>query len=420
MDMSDAALPLTGIKVADFSWFGAGPICATAMGYFGADVVRVESETRVDGLRTVLPFATGKLGYNVSGWFNNYNAGKWSITLNLNTPRGTELAHDLVRWADVFLTNFTPSVIERWSLTYDDLVKVKPDIIAAYQPMQGFKGPHRDFLGFGAVLTPIAGFSHLCGFPNRPPVGLGTNYPDYVINPIHTLTAILAALRYRRKTGKGQRIVLAQVESAACALGPAIMDYTVNGRVQTRAGNRSPYAAPHGAFPCLPNKGAGFMGTDEERWCVIAVYTDEEWDALCRVMGDPEWTRDERFATFRGRKENEDEMERLIGAWTGDKTPEEVMERLQAAGVPAAIVQNARDMLERDPHMKERDYYAYLDHPEAGRTAYDTPGFRLSKVQGGFRSPAPCLGEHTEYVCKEILHLSDEEIAQLLIDEVLR
>jgi benzylsuccinate CoA-transferase BbsF subunit len=325
-----------------------------------------------------------------------------------------------VRWADVFLTNFTPSVIERWSLTYDDLVKVKPDIIAAYQPMQGFQGPHRDFLGFGAVLTPIAGFSHLCGFPNRPPVGLGTNYPDYVINPIHTLTAILAALRYRRKTGKGQRIVLAQVESAACALGPAIMDYTVNGRVQTRAGNRSPYAAPHGAFPCLPNKGAGFMGTDEERWCVIAVYTDEEWNALCRVMGDPEWTRDECFATFRGRKENEDEMERLIGEWTSEKTPEEVMESLQAAGVPAAIVQNARDMLERDPHMKERDYYAYLDHPEAGRTAYDTPGFRLSKVQGAFRSPACCLGEHTEYVCKEILKLSDEEIAQLLIDEVLK
>jgi benzylsuccinate CoA-transferase BbsF subunit len=420
MDMSTATLPLTGVKVADFSWFGAGPICAAVMGYFGADVVRVESETRVDGLRTVLPFATGKTGYNVSGWFNNYNAGKWSITLNLNTPRGRELAHELVRWADVFLTNFTPSVIERWSLTYEGLVKVKPDIIAAYQPMQGFRGPHRDFLGFGAVLTPTAGFSHLSGFPHRPPVGLGTNYPDYVINPIHTLTAILAALRYRRKTGKGQRIALAQVESAACALGPALMDYTVNGRVQTRAGNRSPYAAPHGAFSCLPIKGAGFMGTDEERWCVIAVYTDAEWDALCHVMGDPEWSRDKRFATFRGRKEHEDELEKLIEGWTSTKTPEEVMESLQIAGVPAAIVQNARDMLERDPHMKERDYYAYLDHPEAGRTAYDTPGFRLSKVQGGFRSPACCLGEHTEYVCKEILHLSDEEIAQLLIDEVLK
>jgi len=420
MDMSSAALPLTGVKVADFSWFGAGPICAAAMGYFGADVVRVESETRVDGLRTILPFATGKTGYNVSGWFNNYNAGKWSITLNLNTPRGRELAHDLVRWADLFLTNFTPSVIERWSLTYEDLVKVKPDIIAAYQPMQGFRGPHRDFLGFGAVLTPTAGFSHLTGFPHSPPVGLGTNYPDYVINPIHTLIAILAALRYRRKTGKGQRIVLAQVESAACALGPTLMDYTVNGRVQTRSGNRSPYAAPHGAFRCQDLKGAGFLGTDEERWCVIAVYTDEEWDALCRVMGEPDWSRDGRFATFRGRKENEDDLEKLIEAWTSTKTPEAVMESLQAVGVAAGVVQNARDVLDGDPHQKERGYYVYLDHPEAGHTAHDTPGFRLSKVQGGFRSPAPCLGEHTGYVCKEILNLSDEEIAQLLIDEVLK
>jgi len=418
--MSDAALPLTGVKLADFSWFGAGPICGAVMAYYGAEVVRVESETRVDGLRTLIPFATGKTGYNVSGWFNDYNAGKWSLTLNLNAARGRELAHELVRWADVFLTNFTPSVIERWALTYDDLVKVKPDIIAAYQPMQGFDGPHRDFLGFGAVLTPTAGFSHLTGFPHSPPIGTGTNYPDYVINPIHTLTAILAALRYRRRTGKGQRIELAQVESAACALGPALMDYTVNGRVQERAGNRSPYAAPHGAFRCQTLVGAGFLGTDEERWCVVAVYTDEEWRALCRVMGDPEWTRDERFATFRARKENEDELERLIEAWTSTRTPEEVMESLQAAGVPAGVIQNARDVLDSDPHLKERGYYVYLDHPEAGRTAYDSAGFRLTKTPGAYRSPAPCLGEHTEYVCKEILKLSDEEIAQLVIDEVLR
>lgn len=418
--MTSAPLPLKGIKVADFSWFGAGPICAAVMGYYGADVVRVESETRVDGLRTVLPFAKGKTGYNVGGYFNNFNAGKWSITLNLNTPRGCELAQELVRWSDVFLTNFTPRVVERWGLTYDELVKIKPDVIAVYQPMQGFEGPHRDFLGFGAVLTPITGFSHLCGFPNRPPVGLGTNYPDYVINPIHTLTAILAALRYRRKTGKGQRVELAQLESSASALGPALMDYTVNGRVQMRAGNRRSGAAPHGAFRCQTLEGAGFMGTDEERWCVIAVFTDEEWSALCRVMGDPEWARDGRFATFRARKENEDELEKLIEAWTSTKTPEDVMESLQVAGVPAGVVQNARDVLDSDPHLKERGYYVYLDHPEAGRTAYDPAGFRLTKTPGAYTRPAPCLGEHTEFVCKEILKLSDEDIAQLLIDEVLR
>src|SRR3990172_2441536 len=203
------------------------------MDLYGATVVRVESETHVDGIRGVGPFPPGKTGYNVSGYFNNYNVNKLSITLNLNTEKGRELALRLVAWSDVFLSNMTPRIIERWGLTYEVLAKVRPDIIAAYQPMQGLDGPHRDFLGFGAVLGPITGFNHLTGFPNRAPNGLGTNYPHYVINPIHTPTAILAALRYRRRTGKGQRIELAQIESAVAALAPAIMDYTVNGRSQT-------------------------------------------------------------------------------------------------------------------------------------------------------------------------------------------
>ena len=407
--MTESKLPLAGVKVADFSWFGAGPIAARWLADFGADVVRVESETRVDGLRTIAPFPPGKTGYNVSGYFNNYNAGKWSITLNLNTDRGRQLAYGLVRWADVFLTNLTPRVIERWELTYDKLAKVKPDIIAAYQPMQGFEGPHRDFLGFGAVLSPVTGYNHLSGFPNRAPAGLGTNYPDYVINPGHTLVAVLAALRYRRKTGKGQRIELAQIESAVSPLFTAIMDYTVNGRVQERAGNRHPHAAPHGAFRCQ----------GDDRWCAIAVFSDEEWAALGRVVGAG-WCRDPKFATLLGRKEHEDELERLLEEWTSARAAEEVMETLQAAGVPSAVVQTAEDVLDKDPHLKERGYYVYLDHPEAGRTAYDGPPFRLSKTPGRLRSPAPCLGEHTEYVCKEILKLSDEEIAQLVVDEVLR
>lgn len=417
--MDQTKQSLSGIHVADFSWFAAGPICTEVMAAFGAEVVRVESETRPDGLRSVMPFARDKTGYNVSGYYNNYNAGKLGLTLNLNTDKGKELAYRLVRWADVFLTNFTPRVVERWGLTYDKLREIKPDIIAVYEPMQGFEGPHRDFLGFGAVLGPITGFNHLCGFPHRPPVGLGTNYPDYVINPIHTLTAVLAALRYRRRTGKGQRVELAQLDSSVSALAPAVLDYTVNGRVQTRTGNRLPHAAPHGAFPCLSLKGAGLFGADEDRWCVIAVFTDAQWEALRRVMGDPPWSHEERFAILLGRKEHEDELERLIGEWTSTRTAEEVMETLQAAGVPAGVVQNGRDVLENDPHLKERGYYVYLDHPEAGRTAYDGPGFRLSRAPGVLRSPAPCLGEHNEQVCKGILGLSDEEIAQLLIDEVL-
>ncbi len=408
--------PLTGVKVADFSWFGAGPICAENLATFGATVVRVESEAHLDGLRMVAPFPPGKTGYNVSGYYNNYNAGKLDITINLNTERGKKMAERLVAWCDVFLTNFTPRIIERWGLVYEELVNLRPDIIAVYQPMQGYDGPHRDFMGFGAVLSPITGYNYLCGFSNRPPMGLGTNYPDYVINPGHTLVAILAALHYRRKTGRGQRIELAQIESSVAPLAPAIMDYTVNARVQTRGGNRLPHAAPHGAFRCKDNE---WNGQPEDRWCAFGVFDDAQWRGLVEAMGSPAWACDERFATHAGRKRHEDELEAKMTEWTRERTAEELMEILQSKDIPAGVVQNARDMLEGDEHLKARGYYVYLDHPEAGRTAYDGPPFRLSKTPGELRSPAPLLGQHNEQVCKEILDMSEEEIAEALIEQAL-
>jgi crotonobetainyl-CoA:carnitine CoA-transferase CaiB-like acyl-CoA transferase len=408
---------LEGIKVADFSWFGAGPICANHLATYGATVIRIESETHVDALRTVAPFARDKRGYNVSGYFNNYNAGKLGMLLNLNTVKGQELALKLVEWADVFLTNITPRVIERWGLTYDKLVQVNPKIIACYQPMQGFEGPHRDFLGFGAVLTPITGYNYLSGYPDRLPFGLGTNYPDYVINPGHTLIGILAALHYRNRTGKGQHVECAQLPSSAAPLGPAIFDYTVNGRVQTRSGNRLPYAAPHGAFRCKPFGDSGMPS--DQRWLAIGCFSDDEWNRLVDVMGSPDWAKDAKLSTLDGRKEHEDELEAGLNHWTADKDAYDLMQDLQALGVAAAMVQSAREILDVDEHIRERGYYKYLDHAETGRAAYDGPPAVLSKTPGELRSPAPLLGEHTEYVCREILGLDDEEVADLLVEGVL-
>ncbi len=413
-----AKRPLEGVKVADFSWFGAGPICAEHLATYGATVVRVESETHIDALRTVAPFAKGKTGYNVSGYFNNFNAGKLSLTLNMNAAQGREVATKLVAWADIFLTNITPRVIERWGLTYDSLVKINRQVIACYQPMQGYQGPHRDFLGFGAVLTPITGYNYLSGFPNQPPFGLGTNYPDYVINPGHTLIAILAALHYRNRTGKGQRVECAQLASSVAPLAPAIFDYTVNGRVQCRSGNGLLYAAPHNAFKCKPLSDSGLP--IDGRWIVIGCFSDEEWSALVEAMGKPRWALDSRFATVEGRKANESELEANIGTWTADQDAYELMRELQSRGVPAGVVQSARELLDVDEHMRERGYYVYLDHPETGRAAYDGPPFKLSKTPGELRAPAPLLGEHTEYVCKELLGLSDEEIAELVVAGVLQ
>ncbi len=408
-------LPLDGLKVADFSWFGAGPICAENLGRFGATVVRVESEAHVDGLRGVMPFAPGKTGYNVSGYFNAYNAGKLDLTLNLSTEMGKEMGRKLIAWCDVFITNQTNRMVERWNFGYDELVKINPTIIAAYQPMQGFDGPHKDFFGFGSVLNAITGYNELSGFPNRPPMGIGTNYPDYVINPGHTLIAILAALRYRNKTGKGQCIELAQIESAVAPLAPAVMDYAANGRVQTRAGNRIAHAAPHGAYRCADNT---WNDQPEDRWIAIAIFDDAQWRTLVDAMGAPAWASDAKFATLAARKQHEDELDANINAWTKEQRAEDVMALLQSRGVPAGVVQNARDVLE-DAQMKARQYYQYLDHPEAGHNAYDGAPFRLSKTPGTLRSAAPVLGQDNEYVCKELLGMSDDEIAEALVEQAL-
>src|SRR5207253_1873430 len=209
---------------------------------------------------------------------------------------------------------------------------------------------------------------------------------------------------------------LAQVESSVAPLAPAIMDYTVNDRIDARAGNRIAHASPHSAYRC---KDAEFKEQPEDRWCAIAVLDDEQWCALVTALGSPQWMQDSRFATLAARKQHEDELDEKISEWTRERTAEDVMRALQAHGVPAGIVQNARDLLDCDDHVKARGYYVYLDHPEAGRTAYDGPPFRLSKTPGVLRSPAPLLGQHNEQVCKDILGMSDDEIADALVEQAL-
>jgi crotonobetainyl-CoA:carnitine CoA-transferase CaiB-like acyl-CoA transferase len=228
----------------------------------------------------------------------------------------------------------------------------------------------------------------------------------------------MAALHYRHRTGKGQRIECAQLESSVAPLAPAIFDYTANGVVQDRAGNHIANAAPHNAFKCAPLSDGG--RPMDERWITIACFNDDEWSALAAAMGNPDWAADAKFATHAARKQNEDELDANISAWTADKDAYELMSDLQGRGVPAGVVQGARELLDADEHIKERGYYVYLDHAETGRAAYDGPPAVLSKTPGHLRAPAPLLGEHTEYVCKEILGLGDEEIAELMIAGALQ
>jgi crotonobetainyl-CoA:carnitine CoA-transferase CaiB-like acyl-CoA transferase len=282
--------------------------------------------------------------------------------------------------------------------------------------MQGLEGPHRDFLGFGAVLTPITGITAMSGFPHRPPIGVGTNYPDYVVNPGHTVTAILAALRYRNKTGKGQLVELPQIESVVNVLGTAVADYLANGSVQTRGGNRSATASPHGAFRCADDPESV---NAPDRWVAVSCGDDREWMELCQALGHAEVGGDPRFETLAGRKANEDELEALVAEWVRERKAEDVMALLQGAMIPCGVVQNAQDLLDRDPHMKARGYYVYLDHAETGRAAYDGPGWKMSATPGWLRAPAPLLGEQTLDVCERIIGLTTDEIADLLAEGVL-
>jgi len=285
--------------------------------------------------------------------------------------------------------------------------KIKPDIIYFSSTLHGQYGPYARQPGYGPQATALAGLYEVTGWLDGPPNFIYSAYTDS-ITPYFLVTTIAAALARRRKTGKGVYIDHSQVEAGVIHLGAAILDFAVNGRIASRIGNRDPYAAPHGCYPCL----------GDDRYCVIAVRSDEEWRAFCKVIGKPELTMDPRFATQTVRKENEDELDSMIEEWTKTRTPEEVMLAMQVAGVPAGVVQNPRDLFE-DSQLKHRGHFQWLEHPVIGLMPYHSRAFKLSKTPAQTTKPAPCLGQDNEYVYKEILGYSDDEISGLLAEGVI-
>ncbi|MGE3960079.1 MAG: CaiB/BaiF CoA transferase family protein [Dehalococcoidia bacterium] len=411
--MSDRPRPLDGVRVLDLSWFGAGPIAMRMLANLGADVVRIETQRRPDGLRLVQPRPPGNASLNVSGFYNNFNAEKRSITIDLVKPEGHALGLRLVEWADIFMTNMTNRAVRQVGMTWDVVRRANPGIIGLYEPMQGLTGPRTEFIGFGAVLSAITGLNHLAGSEEEPPLGVGTNYPDYVINPGHGVIAILAALRQQRRTGEGQLIDMSQLESTVAAMSGPVFAWDNASVGYRREGNRVPHAAPHNVYAV-----ASYGGDTVDRWVAIACETDEAWRALAGAIRRTDWCDDRRFATVADRKAHEDEIDAAVGAWCAGRSGEEVVATLRAAGVPAGMVLNAVEVLHH-PHLDARDYYAWLDQLDHGRRAYDGPGFRLSETPLELRRAAPMLGEHTLEVATEILGLSEDEIARLVADEVL-
>jgi benzylsuccinate CoA-transferase BbsF subunit len=397
---------LEGVKVVEFAYIAVTPLTVKSLAVNGAEVVRVESTTRLDPMRTSGPFIDGVASPEHSAEIANVHSDKYGVTLNLKHPEGLKIARRLVAWADIVADGFTTGVLEKLGLGYEELKKVKPDIIMFSCNTFGQTGPLASFPSTGIQLTGMTGFTEVSGWPERSPIALGY-YTDSIV-PYFNLITVLSALDYRRRTGKGQHIDLSQTESGLYFNAPLILDYVVNNRLGQRHGNRSPYAAPHGVFRC---KG-------EDKWCAIAVFTDEEWNSFCQVIGSPAWTSQPQFGTLLDRKKNETELESLIERWTVNHSAHEVMSSMQAAGVPAGAVQNGEEVF-NDPQIKNIRYFRPVYYPGVGKdfpTPMSVAG--LSRTPAEVRTARPMVGEHNEYVYTRLLGLSDDEFTNLLAEGV--
>lgn len=387
---------LEGIRIIEFGWAVVGPLTTSWAGGYGAQIIKIESKTRPDIIRTMTPYKDDKVDLNNSLFFGRENANKFSLALNLKIPEGVEIAKRLVARSDIVLDSYTAGVMARSGLGYAVLKEVKPDIIMLSSCMYGQTGSLRSMPGYGVPLTAISGLTYLCGWPDRPPTGPYGSYTDYLV-PRLNLLAMVSALDYRRQTGQGIFIDAAQLESSVQFVAPVLLDYTANQQITKRSGNLSDRAVPHDVFRCR----------GKDRWCAITVFTEEEWQGFCEAIGNPPWTKTQAFSTFEARKRNEPELNRLVAEWTRNQEAEWVMIQMQRHGVSAGVANNGQD-LGNDPHLKDQHYYRRLDHPEMGAVDYAPHSIEFSKSpQEIFRSP--CLGEHSEHIAKTIIGLSDKE-----------
>jgi crotonobetainyl-CoA:carnitine CoA-transferase CaiB-like acyl-CoA transferase len=398
--------PLAGIRIADFGWFMVGPQTIKPFSDFGADVIHVESTARLDALRLVGPFQDDQPDPERCGEYAQVRTGGRAINVNLQTEEGMEVARRLVKWADVVFDNFSAGAMDRMGLGRHALRSLNPNLIILSCSGQGQNGPHALGKGGGGHYAALAGFNELTGWSDAEP-GYLSAYTDFIA-PRFNIPVLLAALDHQRRTGQGRFLDVSQYEAATHWLAPSLLDYGVNRRTTQRLGNRQPDAAPHGAYLCTAN-----------RWCVIAVTNDEQWQAFCLAIEMPELAQDPRFTTLDARKANEDELDRIIEQWTAQRSAHEVMELLQAHRIPAGVVQTGEDLLEHDPQLRHRNFYQSLNHPALG--TYRAP-------QASFRLPdAPCqlerarlIGEDTYEVLSDVLGYTAGEIEQLALAQVLQ
>jgi crotonobetainyl-CoA:carnitine CoA-transferase CaiB-like acyl-CoA transferase len=419
------SFPLNGVRVLDLTRLGYGAQCTSILGALGADVIRVESRTRPDPVRMIPPHvpvpgetvATGEglsaavvaaKGFNRGGIFWKYNfGGKRSVTLNLKHPRGMETLRAMLAKCDVLTESFSAGTLTRMGLSYEEMRSIRPDVI--YVSMSGFghTGRDRGHVTLGPTAQAITGLTYMVGLPGQRPAGWSFSYLDHMGGYLGAF-GVLCAIRHRRRTGEGQHVDVSQIEPGIPLAGPVVLDRAVNGRSYRRPdtplSNRSsaPPAAPHGAYRC--------RGSDA--WITIAVFDDAQWSALVDSMGEPSWA--DAFRTFEARARDRESLDRHLESWTREHDRYDLMRRLLAAGVPAGVVQDARDRVERDEQLRARGYFTRLRNTETGEWPAEELPFRMSAtppVAGGrLRRGAPCIGEDNAAVYRELLGLAPEEV----------
>ena len=393
--------PLAGYRVLDFGWVLAGAIPGMVLADMGAEVIKVETRQRLDYMRLGRPIIGTEMDPEQHPMFHNVNRSKLSVTLNTNHEEAVGLARRLASHCDVVLENFSPGVMDRLGLGYQDLKAVKEDIIMVSISSHGQTGPLRDLRAYAPSIGAMSGLDSTLGYEGERPLGLKHAYAD-ITGALHAVFATVSALYQRRRTGKGQYIDVSMLRATAATMGVGLMEFEATGRALAPMGNYDPTMAPYGNYPCL----------GEDRWVSIAVGSDDEWRGLVEAMGKPDWSAGEKFASRYQRHRHRRELDEKLSEWTSSRDAWTITELLQSHGVAAMPVMDAEERL-NDRHNRERGLYREIEHPSLGMEPIFNLMWNFSRTPPAIRGHAPLLGQHNREILCDMLGLSASELSDL-------
>ncbi|MFC1926269.1 CaiB/BaiF CoA transferase family protein [Chloroflexota bacterium] len=399
---------LSGVKIAEFGGVVAGAYATKYLSLMGAQVIKIESMNKLD-LSRVTPagvYRMVSLSPTDTVISNENNINKMDVTLDLREPEAQELAMRIILMSDIVVENFRPGIMERFGLSYSKVKELKPNVIYLSMSMAGNTGPEANYTGYAPIFSALGGMGHLTGYYDGPATEI--RFPTDIMAGTTAAFSLLAAIIHHKKTGEGQYIDFSDREASTAIIGESIMDYTMNDRNLSREGNRDDVMAPHNCYRCQ----------GDDKWVSIAIATDEEWQAFCDAIGNPDWTRELRFSDGFDRWQNQEELDRLIQVFTLEHTHYEVMDILQKAGVAAMPSFNAEELC-GDPHLGDRELMVVVDHQTLGAQTVFSPPWKASQNPPEILTAGPPVGQHNEYVFRKLLQLSEEEYSRLVEKKII-